>query len=72
MRISIFGSVFAPTRFSIPSPRVSGERGTLLAMNLPSRRKPPLPVPLLHKSVEERGKTKLNKNGDARQSRYVW
>jgi len=38
----------------------SVEKENLLSMNLPSRREPPLPVPLLHRCVEERVKPKLH------------
>jgi hypothetical protein len=50
------GAIFDP-------PRRLGREGpeerleNLLPMNLPSKKQPPLPNPLLHKCVEEREKT---------------
>jgi hypothetical protein len=47
------------------APRQRGEglgEGNLLSMNLPSRREPPLPGPLLHKHVEDREMCKLLKS----------
>jgi hypothetical protein len=41
------------------------ERGTR-RMNLPSKREPPLPNPLLHKCVEERERDKAARKRDAR------
>jgi hypothetical protein len=58
VRISIFGKYLVEAQFYIPSPRSSGERDR-------KRGNPPLPDPLIHKSVEEREKSRLHKNWDA-------